>query len=209
MSLLAYQPGEIGFAISNQVKRVRDHSAGAALSAPAVPTTAGLERLGPTARCATAGESFVLSQERVAEPPGAWVCAQKSCARNRLFGCQFANRDGSYAIDITPPATKALCRPTTTLPPQAATTAAWPKRTAIGRGAPWPCQTAAGARSCLLRGSCDFDEPADNTARLLSEVFQCPHAPSAAALMSRSSRSWATLPAFRFADYELLTVACA
>jgi hypothetical protein len=56
----------------------------------------------------------------------------------------------------------------------------------------------------ILRGSCDFDEPAEY-GELLSEVFSSLNAPRQRRHEQELERL-APLPAFRFADYELLTV---
>jgi len=56
----------------------------------------------------------------------------------------------------------------------------------------------------ILRGSCDFDEPAEY-GELLSEVFCALNAPRQRRYEQELERL-APLPAFRFAYYELLTV---
>jgi hypothetical protein len=55
----------------------------------------------------------------------------------------------------------------------------------------------------LLRGSCDFDEPAEY-GELLAEVFSALNAPRQRRYEQELEHLMA-LPAFRFADYELLT----
>ena len=56
----------------------------------------------------------------------------------------------------------------------------------------------------ILRGSCDYDEPAEY-GELLAEVFSALNAPRQRPYEQELEHLMA-LPAFRFADYELLTV---
>jgi hypothetical protein len=56
----------------------------------------------------------------------------------------------------------------------------------------------------ILRGSCDFEEPAEY-GELLAEVFSALNAPRQRRYEQELEHLTA-LPAFRFADYEMLTV---
>jgi hypothetical protein len=110
------------------------------------------------------------------------------------------NRDGSYALDITP-RYQALCSHYGLSPSRNN------RGVAHENGiveAPHGHVKRRLEQKLILRGSCDFEEPAEY-GELLAEVFSALNAPRQRRY-EQELETLSPLPAYRFADYELLTV---
>ena len=110
------------------------------------------------------------------------------------------NRDGSYALDITP-RYKALCSHYSLSPSHNNRGVA--HENGIVEGAHGHVKRRL-EQKLLLRGSCDFEDVAEY-GELLAEVFSALNA-ARQRRYEQELEQLRPLPAFRFADYELLSV---
>jgi hypothetical protein len=145
------------------------------------------------------GESFVALSEGLQNALAACGGVPRELRTDRLSAAS-RNRDGSYALDITP-RYQALC----------AHYGLSPSRNNRGVAhengiveAPHGHVKRRLEQKLLLRGSSDFEEAAEYV-ELLAEVFSALNAPRQRRYEQELDHLTA-LPAFRFADYELLSV---
>jgi len=195
---LAYQPGEIGFCDFTKVKRVEITLRGEPFEHLLFHYRLAWSgwAYGQVIR---GGESFVALSEGLQNALAACGGVPKELRTDRLSAAS-RNRDGSYALDITP-RYQALCSHYGLSPSRNN------RGVAHENGiveAPHGHVKRRLEQKLILRGSCDFDEPAEY-GELLAEVFSALNAPRQRRHEQELERL-APLPAFRFADYELLTV---
>jgi len=195
---LAYQPGEIGFCDFTQLKRVA-----ITLRGEPYPHLLFHYRLAWSGwaygQVIHGGESFVALAEGLQNALAASGGVPQELRTDRLSAAN-RNRNGSYALDITP-RYQALCRHYGLTPSR------------NNRGVAHENGVIEGAHGHLkrrleqkleLRGSHDFEEPAEY-GELLAEVFAALNAPRQRRYELELAQLGA-LPAYRFADYDLLTV---
>lgn len=195
---LAYQPGEIGFCDFTKVKRVVITLRGEPFSHLLFHYRLAWSGWA-YGQVIHGGESFVALSEGLQNALAACGGVTRELRTDRLSAAS-RNRDGSYALDITP-RYQALC----------AHYGLSPSRNNRGVAhengiveAPHGHVKRRLEQKLLLRGSCDFDEPAEY-GELLTEVFSALNAPRQRRYEQELEHLMA-LPAFRFADYELLSV---
>ncbi|MGB7563762.1 MAG: IS21 family transposase [Prochlorococcaceae cyanobacterium] len=192
---LAYQPGEIGFCDFTKVKPVE-----ITLRGEPFPHLLFHDRLAWSGwaygQVIHGGESFVALSEGLENAMAACGGVPQMLATDRLSAAS-RNRDGSYALDITPR--------------YQAHYGLSPSRNNRGVAhendiveAPHGHVKRRLEQKLILRGSCDFEEPAEY-GELLSEVFNALNAPRQRRY-EQELEHLAPLPAFRFADDEPLTV---
>jgi hypothetical protein len=195
---LAYQPGEIGFCDFTRVKRVA-----ITLRGEPFPHLLFHYRLAWSGwaygQIVHGGESFVALSEGLQNALAACGGVPKQLRTDRLSAAS-RNRDGSYALDITS-RYQALC----------AHYGLSPSRNNRGVAhengiveAPHGHVKRRLEQKLILRGSCDFEEAAEY-GELLAEVFSALNTPRQRRY-EQELEHLGSLPAFRFADYELLTV---
>ena len=195
---LAYQPGEIGFCDFTRVKRVV-----ITLRGEPFPHLLFHYRLAWSGwaygQLIHGGESFVALSEGLQNALAACGGVPRELRTDRLSAAS-RNRDGSYALDITP-RYQALC----------AHYGLSPSRNNRGVAhkngiveAPHGHVKRRLEQKLILRGSCDFEESAEY-GELLAEVFSALNAPRQRRY-EQELEHLCPLPAFRFADYERLTV---
>ena len=195
---LAYQPGEIGVCDFTKVKRVEITLRGEPF-----------EHLLFHYRLAWSGwaygqvihggESFVALSEGLENALAACGGVPNELRTDRLSAAS-RNRDGSYALDITP-RYQVLCSHYGLSPSRNN------RGVAHENGiveAPHGHVKRRLEQKLILRGSCDFEEPAEY-GELLAEVFSALNAPRQRRY-EQELEQLAPLPAFRFAYYELLSV---
>ena len=195
---LAYQPGEIGFCDFTKVKRVQ-----VTLRGEPFPHLLFHYRLAWSGwafgQVIQGGESFVALAEGLQNALAACGGVPRELRTDRLSAAN-RNRDGSYAIDITP-RYKALCDHYGLAASR------------NNRGVAHENGVIEGAhghlkrrleQKLILRGSCDFEEVAEY-GELLTEVFTALNTPRQRRY-EQELEQLGPLPAFRFADYDLLTV---
>jgi hypothetical protein len=195
---LAYQPREIGFCDFIQVKRVAITLRGEPF--PHLLFHYLLAWSGwAYGQVIHGSESFVALSEGFQNALAACGGAPRELRTDRLSAAS-RNRDGSYALDITP-RYQALCAHYGLSPSRNN------RGVALENGiveAPHGHVKRRLELKLLLRGSCDFDEPADY-GELLAEVFTALNTPRQRRY-EQELEHLTSLPAFRFADYELLNV---
>jgi hypothetical protein len=195
---LAYQPGEIGFCDFTRVKRVA-----ITLRGEPFPHLLFHYRLAWSGwaygQIVHGGESFVALSEGLQNALAACGGVPKELRTDRLSAAS-RNRDGSYALDITS-RYQALC----------AHYGLSPSRNNCGVAhengiveAPHGHVKRRLEQKLILRGSCDFEEAAEYGEQL-AEVFSALNTPRQRRY-EQELEHLGSLPAFRFADYELLTV---
>jgi hypothetical protein len=195
---LAYEPGEIGFCDFTQLKRVQ-----ITLRGEPFPHLLFHYRLAWSGwgygQVIHGGESFVALSEGLQNALASCGGVPRELRTDRLSAAN-RNRNGSYALDITP-RYKALCSHYGLTPSR------------NNRGVAHENGVIEGAHGHLkrrleqklqLRGSSDFEEPAEY-GELLAEVLCALNAPRQRRY-EQELQTLGPLPAFRFADYELLTV---
>jgi len=195
---LAYQPGEIGFCDFTKVKRVDITLRGEPFEHPLFHYRLAWSGWA-YGRVIHGSESFVALSEGLQNALAACGGVPKELRTDRLSAAS-RNRDGSYALDITP-RYQALCSHYGLRPSRNN------RGVAHENGiveAPHGHVKRRLEQKLILRGSCDFEEPAEY-GELLAEVFSALNAPRQRRY-EQELEQLAPLPAFRFADYELLTV---
>lgn len=195
---LAYQPGEIGFCDFTKVKRVE-----ITLRGEPFPHLLFHYRLAWSGwaygQVIHGSESFVALSEGLQNALAACGGVPKELRTDRLSAAS-RNRDGSYALDITP-RYQALCSHYGLSPSRNN------RGVAHENGiveAPHGHVKRRLEQKLILSGSCDFEEPAEY-GELVTEVFSALNAPRQRRY-EQELETLSPLPAFRFADYELLTV---
>jgi hypothetical protein len=195
---LAYQPGEIGFCDFTRVKRVV-----ITLCGQPFPHLLFHDRLAWSGwaygQLIHGGESFVALSEGLQNGLAACGGVPKELRTDRLSAAS-RNRDGSYALDIIT-RYQALCAH------YGLSSSRNNRGVAHENGiveAPHGHVKRRLEQKLILRGSCDFEEPAEY-GELLAEVFSALNAPRQRRYEQELGHL-APLPAFSFADYERLTV---
>jgi len=194
---LAYQPGEIGFCDFTKVKRVE-----ITLRGVPFPHLLFHYRLAWSGwgygQVIHGGESFVALSEGLQNAMAVCGGSPSELRTDRLSAAN-RNRDGSYALDITP-RYQALCSHYSLSPSRNNRGVA--HENGIVEGAHGHVKRRL-EQKLLLRGSCDFEEVAEY-GELLAEVFSALNAPRQRRY-EQELEQLRPLPAFRFADYELLS----
>jgi len=194
---LAYQPGEIGFCDFTKVKQVE-----ITLRGEPFPHLLFHYRLAwngwAYGQVIHGSESFVALSEGIQNALAACGGVPRELRTDRLSAAS-RNRPGSYALDINP-RYQALCTHFGLSPSRNN------RGVAHENGiieAPHGHVKRRLEQKLILRGSCDFDEPAEY-GELLAEVFSALNAPRQQRYEQELEHQ-AALPVFRLVDYELLT----